>query len=138
MKYQNITRLAIDKLLAFLASKVEWDGPLIVCQNDSVLNRASAPGVTIDSLIVKGPIPDAYTIYIRSNNGRPERIICHEFIHLMQMLRGDLVVDVQTPKFVWKGEDYEPSYPYKRRPWEKEAFARQNFWYNEYCKSIKH
>ena len=135
MEYRNITNLNLDALMGFLARKVDCAGTLVVCQNDKVLNHVSTPDIKIDSLIVKGPLADTYTIYIRSDNKKPERIICHEFIHLMQEMRGDLVIDEKTPLFTWKGEVYEPSFPYRWRPWEKEAFNRQNFWYKEYRKA---
>lgn len=137
MTYQNITTLKLDSLLDFLSKRVDSEGTLIVCQNDSVLNRFKAKGVDIDSVIIEGPFPKAFTIYIRNAEGRPERIICHEFVHLLQMLRGDLSIDKTKSEFVWKGVNYSNSFPYTQRPWEKEAFARQNFWYNEYTKSTR-
>ena len=136
MTYKNITNLgSLDGLLQFLADKCVSEETIVVCQNDKVLDHVSTTDIKIDSLIVKGPLADTYTIYIRSDNKKPERIICHEFVHLMQEMRGDLVIDEKTPLFTWKGKVYEPSFPYRWRPWEKEAFNRQNFWYKEYRKA---
>jgi hypothetical protein len=50
--------------------------------------------------------------------------LSHEFVHIDQYLRGDLVL---YPLFaVWKGEDvYLMETPYEERPFEKEAFQYQ-------------
>lgn len=136
MTYKNITNLGINRLLTFLTRKFDGKETVVVCQNDMVLDHASTPDIRIDSLMVKGPLADTYTIYLRKNGREAEKIICHEFVHLMQMLRGDLIVDEKTPRFIWKGNPYDPSYPYRWRPWEKEAFNRQSYLYREYKATI--
>ena len=137
MKYQNMTTFDLDPLLGFLTDKFVWDGTVVVCQNDKLLDRLGTPDIRLESMLVDGPLADTFTIYVRG--GKPsDRVICHEFIHLMQMLRGDLKVNTKDRWFEWKGERYDASFPYNERPWEREAFARQGFWLREYRKSIKH
>jgi hypothetical protein len=53
-----------------------------------------------------------------------KEVLSHEFVHIDQYLRGDLVM---YPLFaIWKGEDvYLMETPYDERPFEKEAFKTQ-------------
>lgn len=70
---------------------------------------------------------NTYTIYI-DDVGKLESItvLSHEIIHLQQYELGQLkIINGTTP--VWKGEIIDISnVPYEDRPWEKEAFNKQN------------
>lgn len=52
-------------------------------------------------------------------------IIAHEFVHVHQMTRGDLVFDYNNMLFHWKGKTYDKAtldtIEYNDRPWEAEA-----------------
>ena len=44
--------------------------------------------------------------------------LAHEFVHVKQMLSGDLSIDADI---LWRGEDME-DVPYRERPYETEAY----------------
>lgn len=137
MDFKNITDLKLDGIMKFLTDKTGGNGTIVVCQNDKVLDHFSTPDIKMDSVIVKGPLQDTYTIYLRKDNKKPERLLCHEFVHLSQMLRGDLEIDEGTPSFIWRGIPFDATFPYRWRPWETEAFNKQEKIFREYRKSNK-
>lgn len=49
--------------------------------------------------------------------------LCHEMVHVKQMSKGQLKQDATG--FVWVGKRFKQNTPYLDRPWEVEAFARQ-------------
>jgi hypothetical protein len=76
-----------------------------------------------------------YTIELRSDlrNEDLERTIIHELVHIWQYVRGDLVqehIDGLGPRMVWMGEDMT-SVDYNDRPWEQQAVALEERYYNE-------
>jgi len=76
-----------------------------------------------------------YTIELRSDlrNEELERTIIHELVHIWQYVRGDLVqehIDGLGPRMVWMGEDMT-SVDYNDRPWEQQAVALEERYYNE-------
>lgn len=53
-------------------------------------------------------------------------VISHEIIHMQQYISGDLFYD-EKGNVNWKGQDIElNSSEYDKRPWESDAFSRQN------------
>lgn len=54
-------------------------------------------------------------------------VIAHEFVHVHQVLRGDMKFDHESQIFWWKGDEYTPerlaNIKYYDRPWEAEALA---------------
>lgn len=97
---------------------------LNVYYNNKICDKFSTNDIKIDALLDKTPIPQAYTLILRENSDI-KKIICHEMVHLDQYERGDLVLikDENGLKFQWKNKDFDPSMPYKKRPWEKEALG---------------
>ena len=136
MIYKNITALNLNPLLDYLTKRLPDDKTLVICQNDKVLDKCSTKDIKLESLLIKGPLKDTYTIYLRKG-AISYRTICHEFVHLTQMLKGYLEVNEKEGTFVWKGVKYDSSYPYNKRPWEREAFGQQDKIYREYRRSLK-
>jgi hypothetical protein len=55
------------------------------------------------------------------------RFLSHEMIHLDQMEKGELDQIIGTSKMIYKGEVIDMlTVPYDERPYEQDAFARQN------------
>jgi hypothetical protein len=52
------------------------------------------------------------------------RTIAHELIHLEQRYSGKLYIDDKIVK--WMGIEYDPKLPYAERPWEIDAYRREN------------
>ena len=66
-----------------------------------------------------------FKISINSNHtfGQLKQVLCHEMVHVEQMVRGDL--DYVGGNYIWKGELVSPWSDYKEREFELEAFRRQ-------------
>ena len=111
------------RLLKFLCENYlpGWDGNIAVTCKDSMLSRLSSPGLTYKAYL--RDTGAGYELIMRSGLPRPEEVVCHEFCHLEQFVRGDLSVEGGTA--TWKGVKYPRSIGYDSRPWETEAFARQ-------------
>lgn len=61
--------------------------------------------------------------------------LCHELVHVWQIERGDLVIDVWDDGWIakyWEGREVNPLTPYSLLPWEIEAHRLQREVYNEY------
>lgn len=54
--------------------------------------------------------------------------LAHELVHVKQMARGILKTAPQGTHF-WAGKKYKKSTPYYSRPWEIDAFSRQELVY---------
>jgi len=70
---------------------------------------------------------NAYNIYLDTNMNRDQYIttLSHELIHLKQYYTKELVIENGIP--IWKGKKVDlNSIDYQDRPWEIEAFAKQN------------
>lgn len=50
--------------------------------------------------------------------------LAHEMVHVKQMVKGQLKTG-SNGKQIWKGKEYSSDTPYLDRPWEIEAFSRQ-------------
>ena len=67
-----------------------------------------------------------YNIYI-DNISRDEAVtvLSHELVHLQQYRSNNLQIKNGVPQ--WYGKDYDISLiPYSERPWEMDAFSKQN------------
>jgi hypothetical protein len=69
---------------------------------------------------------DGYVIVIRSNQSVKDIgvTLAHELVHVKQMAKGILKA-VGRGSHTWKGKKYRASTPYYSRPWELDAFAKQ-------------
>ena len=95
-----------------------------VAKNDALLARMSPKGYELEAMTVQTSLPDAYNVFMKGNY--PSVLaLAHEMVHLHQMHRKDLSMDLKTGKAVWKGEEYDNGTPYEERPWEQEAFKEQ-------------
>ena len=54
------------------------------------------------------------------------RTVCHEFIHVKQYVLGEIREDLIRGTAQWKKSRVPVSTPYRKQPWEKEAFRLEN------------
>ena len=88
-------------------------------------------GTTVD-LGIDGV--DCYLVIIKPQNLRGSRFtighkelaitLAHEMVHVKQMAKGQLKSASRGAQ-IWMGKRYPASTPYLDRPWEIEAFSRQ-------------
>lgn len=105
---------------------------LTVCHNATVLRHFSTQNIEMEAILAASDVDGQYVLYVAENLGRVDVIACHEFAHLMQMIRGDLAVKLPERTFVWKGRIYPSSVPYGDRPWEQEAFRLQTKYHKDF------
>jgi predicted metallopeptidase len=68
---------------------------------------------------------DTYVIYVVNlSRTTAIEVLSHELIHLQQTETGKLIKGTTSVK--WEGIEYSPELPYDERPWEREAFDKQN------------
>ena len=69
---------------------------------------------------------DAYVISIKSTQSIKEigLTLAHELVHVRQMAKGILKTGSYGAR-TWAGKRYPAKTPYLSRPWELDAFARQ-------------
>ena len=85
--------------------------------------RSKEPTLDIKAFIVGKE--ENYIIYITDlNRTTAIEVLSHELIHLQQTETGKLIKGTNSVK--WEGIEYSPELPYEERPWEKEAFDKQN------------
>lgn len=115
------------------------DVTLVVTRNESVLDKMSSGNNKINAILYRAAVPDpTYNLLLRIHTNKPlPLILCHEMIHLSQIERGDLVLNVDKKEFKWKGVTYEVSYDYDMRPWEKEAYFKESGLLNACKKEMK-
>ena len=128
----------IRDLVYFLAEKYLPDGEytFTVFYSDRFLNRVSPKGYELHAMTVKaGNLKGCYNIMLNSDTIENVRnLVCHEFAHIEQMVRGDLDYSIMYNEFYWKGERWDGSSSYFSRPWEIEAPKRQREFIKEYKK----
>lgn len=114
------------------------DAEITIIKNDEMLNQVGCKDYVVNGLLHKTNIPgNHYNIYLRKDTNEPLRsTLCHEMLHLRQYVDGDLIVDIEHKRFIWKGKDYPYSYPYMQRPWEQEAFRSQTKFISEVRKAL--
>jgi hypothetical protein len=79
-------------------------------------------GVTIDLTGATG----CYLIVIKPNRRLKEigLTLAHELVHVKQMAKG-VLKGTKAGAHLWSGKRYSKTTPYLDRPWEVEAFSRQ-------------
>ena len=115
----------VEELLQFIANilNIKDDVKLTVAYNDSLLNRLS--GDIQYSALLCNPLPKTYYLHIKTS-ANLKSVLCHEMIHLQQYERGDLSMNSDYTQITWKGKLYDSKCDYNKRPWEIEAFSKQN------------
>jgi predicted metallopeptidase len=58
------------------------------------------------------------------NRAEAIQVMSHEIVHIQQYNSGELVYENEEVK--WQGEVYILDEEYERRPWERDAFSKQN------------
>ena len=58
------------------------------------------------------------------NRSEAIEVMAHEIVHIQQYQSGELVYENNELK--WQGEVYSLEEEYERRPWERDAFEKQN------------
>ena len=116
----------ITEIVEFVLDYLGIDGiTLTIAQNTRLLDRLAPPDIELEALTTATGVKDCYNIFFRDIN--PSKVVvCHEMIHLSQMVSGRLKMDLLSGRVNWEGSEYGNSTRYFDRPWEKEAFARQN------------
>lgn len=131
----------VERALSFACKQLGISDVTVVASiNDKLLKKISAKSDTeYQALLFEANAPHTYNLYFRPNLPVSHFIemIFHEAVHMKQQERGDLSLDITTGECLWKGETYFADYPYKDRPWEKEAFKEQAELLNAYRASQK-
>ena len=110
---------------------------LTVCHNAAMLNHFGTRDIELKAMLYQSEVKDWYVLVIAEGLSRPEMVACHEFAHLMQMVRGDLLFSPEKRIFTWKGRTYPASMAYDTRPWEVEAFRMEDKYRKEYIRFNK-
>lgn len=105
--------------------------PLMLAQL-GLTNARKALVVTLESdckdlgLTVAMDSLDSSVIVIRSTQSIKQigLTLAHELVHVRQMSKG-ILKTIEYGVHVWAGKRYPKSTPYLSRPWELDAFARQ-------------
>lgn len=58
------------------------------------------------------------------NRSEAIEVIAHEIVHIQQYQSGELVYE--NDQITWQGYPYVLDEEYERRPWERDAFSKQN------------
>ncbi len=140
LNIQNLTK-TVDFDLISRAMHFALDGKLQqrtlvnVIEQDRTLDRLSNDDYELQALLYQSGLAHVYSLIIRSGTKRPETIIFHESVHLLQYESGRLSIDPVTGWVKWEGAHFDAKTPYRARPWEKEAFQGQDLlqkaWRNE-------
>ena len=79
--------------------------------------------IEIDNRIYKNDIEEFITT------------LCHEMVHVMQTAKG-VMRELSRPRMrmMWKGIDHTDT-PYRRQPWERQAFRMQKKLANEFIRN---
>lgn len=136
---KNNKRYDINKLIEFIVEHYfkHEDIILSISYNDNLCDHFSTDDVKLDAILDKTQMPKHYNLVMREYAPVRE-VICHEMVHLDQYERGDLSINKFEDKiyFNWKGEDFDPSTPYDKRPWEEEAYKLQSKLWKEFKKWV--
>lgn len=115
-----------EDIASFALARFGIDGiTLTIAENEGYLDKFSNEYVSLEALTVGTAMKDAYNMFFRRRNPSPV-VVCHEMIHLRQMVEGRLGMDARTGKAFWDGKVYDNKTDYFERPWEIEAFAEQD------------
>jgi hypothetical protein len=95
--------------------------------NKALLIRVEKTVDSEDSEGVTVPLPGigAIVVAIKSTRdlAKMGSTIAHEMVHVKQIASGKLKAGSRS--IMWNGRKYRPSTPYLSRPWEVEAFQKQ-------------
>jgi hypothetical protein len=82
-------------------------------------------GENSEGITVALPGINAIVVALRSTRdfAKLGATIAHEMVHVKQIASGKL--KTTNRKIVWNGKSYKSSTPYLSRPWEVEAFQKQ-------------
>jgi len=72
------------------------------------------------------PVPDISSYIVVIKPGTPHHIgvtLAHEMVHIKQLSRGYLRLNNGVSR--WCGRTYRKNTPYMKRPWELDAFSKQ-------------
>lgn len=128
------SKIKIENLIKLILTKYynHDDITLNITYNNTMCNHFSTEDIELDAYLDK--INDkTYNLILRENSILKE-VIPHELVHLHQYEIGDLKVDRNKKVFIWKGESYDYSTPYRDRPWEKEALKLQRVLWKKFKK----
>ncbi len=82
-------------------------------------------GENSEGITVPLPGINAIVVAIKSTRdlAKMGSTIAHEMVHVKQIASGKLKAG--SRKIMWNGKKFKPSTPYLSRPWEVEAFQKQ-------------
>lgn len=115
----------VEEALRFGLDYYGIDGiTLTVSRNLSMLQRLSPDGVVLTAILAPSAVKGCYSIYSRYANLDLNEIF-HEIEHIRQCEEGRMQINASSLSVTWEGKTYDNSTPYEQRPWEIEAFERQ-------------
>jgi len=140
---RNNTGVPVEKIIKALAHYVFEMDTLRIDVTNIPPHLENMGDIKIKAYVMKNLFEDGhYLIFLSKNIFQSElkEILSHEFIHIEQMERGDLIqFPPDRPYVIWMGDTMDlRSTPYKERPFEKEAHTRdwkvyqnlEKIWYN--------
>lgn len=101
-----------------------------------MIEKVSKNDLEIKAFLEKSPFPNNYILWVKPNT-LTGLILCHELWHLKQYQEGRLIITQDHKKVIWEGKEYDNTKEYDNRPWENEAFSKQNKLWKEYKDSKK-
>lgn len=132
LKVMKLTSEGIDfeqleSMLHFALDGALTDDVTVNVQvNDTLLDKLSPGEYVMQAVLYKLSLQGNYSLILRKRmDASLKEVAFHESAHLKQYEGGLLELDIKTGKCRWKGKEYDGSYPYMERPWEKEAFKEQ-------------
>lgn len=81
--------------------------------------------ITLDGYTVPSDDPNI-TLVVLPSKAKPIKMalaLAHEMVHVKQLAKGQL--KIHHKGYTWRGKAYPSKTPYAERPWEVEAYAKQ-------------
>ncbi len=137
-KTNGLYRCEIAEVLAHAISKLGVsDADVTVYVNTRVLDNLSNADTELQALTYEAA-PGKFVLFLRERLSLgTQLVLCHEAVHLAQYISGRLKYNHKTGVCTWNGQSYAADYPYRSRPWEIEAFAKQGKLLKDYRKTKK-
>ena len=113
------------ELLSFASELlgIEGDASITIICDSRRLDMLSKE-YKFDAALLSTPLSGTYNLLLRDMMvATNPSVIFHEAVHLRQYVSGELVFDLKTGSCEWMGRKYSADYPYRQRPWEREAFS---------------
>ena len=128
----------VEELLNYLAQVLEIseEAELTLMYNDNLLKQLSKGDIEYSALL-QNPISNKYVLFVKSDVGGLQIIICHEMVHLKQYDSGKLKMSPDYKTVWWNGEKFDATLDYIEREWENEAFSLQNKLWRKFKKHKK-